>query len=219
MMNLNEFKRYIQTLIKEAANEQFDVDYLKNLKTFKDKVNYCKLTLGSPIGNGSSRMVFQIDDNKVLKLSKNTKGLSQNDFEYDVFLSSSDILVPIVFYADDNDSFIISEFVLPAKKQDFPKCVGLTFEEFILFLRRADYERNGTRSYMPKMEYKQFIQLLENDEWFHEIYEAIGNLDLSVADLMSLRNLGLTVRDGKPQIVLLDCGLNPSIYDNFYSHK
>lgn len=72
---------------------------------------------------------------------------------------------------------------------------------------------------MPKIEYNQFIQLLENDEWFHEIYEAIGNLDLSVADLMSLRNLGLTVRDGKPQIVLLDCGLNPSIYDNFYSHK
>lgn len=37
--------------------------------------------LGNPIGNGSSRMVFQISDERVLKVAKNAKGIAQNEAE------------------------------------------------------------------------------------------------------------------------------------------
>ena len=59
--------------INEAMNDTFSYEELGNIRTFSKRVAYCKQHLGNPIGNGSSRMVFQIDDEKVLKLAKSKR--------------------------------------------------------------------------------------------------------------------------------------------------
>lgn len=70
-------------ILSEAMMEGFRIDTLRNLSSFKKRVDYCKQYLGNPIGNGSSRIVFQIDDETVLKLAKNRKCITQNELEYD----------------------------------------------------------------------------------------------------------------------------------------
>ena len=64
--------------ISEEYPKDFDLNQFKSIKSFKGKVLYAKEKLGNPIGMGSSRVVFRVDDNKVLKLAKNPKGQAQN---------------------------------------------------------------------------------------------------------------------------------------------
>lgn len=47
--------------INEAMNDTFSYEELRNIRALSKRVAYCKQHLGNPIGNGSSRMVFQID--------------------------------------------------------------------------------------------------------------------------------------------------------------
>ena len=57
-----------QIRLFEAAKDGFSLDKLNTL-SYNKKVAYCKSFLGNPIGNGSSRMVFQIDDEKSTEIS------------------------------------------------------------------------------------------------------------------------------------------------------
>lgn len=61
----------------EAAMDGFSLEQLSNIRSFRDRLAYCKQMLGPSIGKGSSRIVFQIDDEKVLKLAMNGKGVAQ----------------------------------------------------------------------------------------------------------------------------------------------
>ena len=57
----------------EAAMEGFRLDAIVSARSFANRLAYCKQMLGTPIGNGSSRIVFQIDDETCLKLAKSKK--------------------------------------------------------------------------------------------------------------------------------------------------
>ena len=61
-----------------AMKEGFRLDMLISATSFKQRLAYCREMLGDPIGEGSSRIVFRIDDETVLKLAKNSKGIAQN---------------------------------------------------------------------------------------------------------------------------------------------
>ena len=56
-------------MLKEAMRDEFSFDKLKNIPSLKGRLEYCKQMLGYSIGSGSSRCVFQLDDEKVLKLA------------------------------------------------------------------------------------------------------------------------------------------------------
>ena len=61
----------VAKVLNEATDGRFSVDELNNIPYFRDREKYCEKHLGENIGRGSSRVVFQIDDNKVLKLAWN----------------------------------------------------------------------------------------------------------------------------------------------------
>ena len=115
--------------INEAMNDTFSYEELGNIRALSKRVAYCKQHLGNPIGNGSSRMVFQIDDEKVLKLAKNQKGIAQNNVEADWGAQNYGVL-PNLYKVADDDSYLVTEYVLPAKPQDFQVCLGMSFEDF-----------------------------------------------------------------------------------------
>ena len=75
--------------LQEAALDSFSLQELSNISSFRGRVQYCRQMLGFPIGNGSSRITFQIDDEKVLKLAKNEKGIAQNETEWDPLASQN----------------------------------------------------------------------------------------------------------------------------------
>lgn len=214
--NNNIIKIIIEEInkLKEAAMDNFSVKVLSGMRTFKEKIAYCKEMLGNPIGNGSSRTVFQISDEKVLKLAKNAKGIAQNKTEaepgkrhYNVF--------PKIFYVDDNYSFIISEYVLPCKKEDFQHVLGISFDEFIDFLKYTHnlYSIGKIPNRMPTQRYRE---LLNNDN-LSDICTYISDYNAPIGDFTVLGNLGLTVRDGETRIVFLDDGLNENVWNLYYN--
>ena len=213
----NQYK-LIKNKLNEAADNQFSVEELSNLRTFKERYNYCVEHLGKPQGKGSSRVCFQIDDEKILKLAWNSKGVAQNSNENDYYLDSIGI-VPHIYDSDDNGLWIISEFVLPARQRDFKECLGLTFYDFVKFIRssyvwRFSKSKSGYyNGYIYSLD--EYSDMCENED-LQSFDEYIGNYEPPLGDLTRLCNYGMTMRNGTPTIVLLDAGLSQEIWDNYY---
>lgn len=202
-------------LLKEAASKKFSLEELSNIPSFKGRYQYCLQNLGPTQGRGSSRVIFQLDDNRILKLALNNKGIAQNDAEDDGYLQQIGITPKI--YDNDNDyKWLVSEFVLPAKPQDFKECIGLTFDEFCKFIQTAFKERFGKRSYGTTYTYEEYCELLENNETCYDFDDYIGNFEPPMGDLLRIANYGMVKRYNNVEIVLLDSGLTQDIWNNYY---
>lgn len=202
--------------LNEAAMNDFSFETLVSMPTFPKKIEYCKQKLGNPIGSGSSRIVFQISDERVLKVAKNKKGIAQNEVEGDYGKQLYNIF-PELFNVDDNYLFIETEYVLPCKKEDFPQVLGITFEEFQEFIKCVynSYCRNG-KQLVTTMTQERFIELLESNDNLNDIRTYLADYqNEEIGDLLRLKNLGLVRRDGEERIVILDDGLNEETY-KFY---
>lgn len=130
---INNLKRYIKESVRQVLNEfmqeGFSFEKMNSLNK-ENRVAYCKQYLGEPIGEGSSRMVFEIDDAQVLKIAYgkfHKAGCAQNKAEYEISKNiKSPILVKTLYHSDDY-SWIISERVLPCEEVDFFKIMGLPY--------------------------------------------------------------------------------------------
>lgn len=204
--------KYIKKILTEAQNDNFSLEELSSINSFKSRYDYCVKNIGQPCGRGTSRAVFQLTDEKVLKLAYNQKGIAQNSAEDEPYISVS----PKIFDRDMDYKWLISEYVLPAKKQDFKECLGLTFEEFCSFLSASHKNHCNGRYYRQIMPREQYVELLDSNEDLYDFDEYIGNYQPPLGDLMRIINYGMVLRSNTPTIVLLDTGLTEEIYDNFY---
>ena len=208
----------IKDILNEAMNDTFSFDELDNINVISKRVAYCKQHLGNPVGNGSSRMVFQIDDEKVLKLAKNQKGIAQNSVEADWVAQNYGVL-PTLFKVADDYSYIITEYVLPSKAQDFKQCLGMSFNDFCEFVKKCYISYAGRRESFgvsSTIDDDKFSEMLENNEWLDQFYTYLSDYQPPVGDLLRIANYGLCQRDGQPEIVLLDSGLTQQVWDEYY---
>ena len=74
-------------MLLEAMDDSFDFEELSSLPSYNARLKYCTQHLGKHIGKGSSRVTFQIDDENVLKLAFNQKGVAQNIEEERAYLA------------------------------------------------------------------------------------------------------------------------------------
>lgn len=209
-------------LIKEAMMQNFSIDTLYSLPSYSAKVKYCKQMLGNPIGNGTSRMVFQIDDETVLKLAKNDKGIAQNEQEGqpDWYLETLGV-TPKVYHdynKTDDYTFIVSEYVIPAKKQDFIHCLGIDYDTFCRFII-ASYNQYARKKDWRGLNDYTFCELIEQNDDLRLFNDYMTNYQVNFGDIVRLANLGMVQRDGEAHIVILDSGLNDDIYYKFYRKK
>jgi hypothetical protein len=205
--------------LTEAQDSQFSLQTLSSFKYFKQRLEYCREHLGKITGNGSSRVVFQINDQTCLKLAKNQKGIAQNEHESEWYKQSLDCFPKIFDYDDANDSWIVCEYVLPAKPEDFKHCLGITWNEFVSFIVSCYNEYDGNRSrrtFYHKMPDEQFYNLIENNDTLHGIYDYITNYQDPMGDLISIENYGMVRRYNQDLIVILDHGLSDAIWDEYY---
>lgn len=63
---------------------------------------------------------------------------------------------------------------------------------------------------------EEFSEMCENNEWFESLYSYMADYQLPSGDLQRLANLGMVLRDGQLEIVILDSGLTQQIYDEYY---
>jgi predicted nuclease with TOPRIM domain len=115
----NEFEKEVS--LTESVNYPpgFDIKELKNIRSFAGRIKYINQHL-KKIGVGSARIVYQIDNDTVLKLAKNKKGIAQNDVEGDWGLHQMypDILPELIDKDEDDDLWIIKKFAKKSRRKN-----------------------------------------------------------------------------------------------------
>lgn len=208
--------------LNEAAMPGFNLQTLSSIKSFAGRLKYCKQMLGPSFGSGSSRIIFEIDDEKVLKLAKNKKGVAQNEFEEQTSRYGS--MVVHVFDCDDNYMWLVEENCVPAKEEDFERLIGLPFETYCDLIRfyYNRYCRNGRQTYLFTMTTDEADALVdklydEDDYGFvPRIFNLMGDYQLPFGDLTRISTYGMVMRDGSPELVVIDSGLSEEILNTYY---
>lgn len=132
---MNALKKLITETVRKHLLEYVQPSF--NFKDFTKAMHegysalfqYCTRTLGQKVGQGTARVVFDYEDDTVLKIAANDSGRSQNQQEYEVFKTvGNNPLIPRIYDAD-TDTFIwlLSETVLPCKEVDFEKILGIPY--------------------------------------------------------------------------------------------
>ena len=206
----------VRGVLSEASDGRFDVRELSSCRSYASRVRYCREHLGDPVGNGSSRMVFQIDDGTVLKLAKNEKGVAQNRVEGEYWKRNYDIF-PKIYEQDEDNLWIRCEYVLPAKAADFKKCLGVSFKDVCAFME-SEMSRWSRYGYRESMSYEECGRLVDEHPtgFFCDLESWMSNAQVTDRDVMYLRNWGLAMRDGQAMPVYLDHGLNQDVFDRYY---
>lgn len=207
-------------ILKEAMESRFSFEQLKHMRSFVERKKFCDKYLGKNVGRGSSRLVYQIDDTWVLKLAYNQKGVAQNEQEFNFSQENFVDVTPKVYEElsdTENYLFIVSEYVLPAKEEDFNHVFGISFEKFCSVLTTVEsyYSRKRFPSYSILSD-EEMEELEENSDNLREYVEYVSNYQPPLGDMLAMRNYGLTHRDGESYIVLLDSGLSDEIYNTYY---
>ena len=219
----NQFKN-----IFEARMDGFRIDFLTSCKSFNEKVKYCKQMLGFPIGNGSSRLVFQLDDETCLKLAKNQKGVAQNLAEISIASDGFVSYIPKVYNGSDEENglWIITQYVLPAKEGDFKKTMDIDFKDIKDFALNMDRSYDRKDSFLRKMAdsmihhlYQKYEDNEEAIELLNNIHELKASYDQFVGDLSRINNWGMVRENGKVYMVALDTGLSEEVFNQFYKRR
>lgn len=168
------------------------------------------------LGSGTSRMVFKLNDKKVLKLAKNQKGIEQNETEADIYLRQ---LYGIAdWYAVSSDGiWIVSELCTKARQADFKAKLGLSFADYCNYVGYINQERSHRKSWRSYPQPEKFYEYIEAENLLGGVYEYIGNWDPPVGDLQRISSYGIN-QEG--EIVIVDTGLSETVADKYYSrHK
>lgn len=129
--------------IKETKSFQ---DIVENM-SLKEIYEYATANF-KKLGEGEGRIVFDLDNGKVVKIARDRTGINQNKNEYLTYeaLSSNDIedIVPEVHWSDHKYRYLVSEFAAPISESEFGSKTGIPWElyEYELEDLRRAYERN-----------------------------------------------------------------------------
>ena len=199
-------------ILDEDYPPSFNMDNFKALGSFAARVRYCEEHL-QRISSGSARIVYKIDDEKVLKLAKNSKGLAQNEVEIsqgnDSYLKH--ILAKVFDYHSKN-LWVEMELARKVTNGIFKKIVGMDFDRFVDGIH---YFGLNSKYFVDSV--KALNQEMWENEFTYEILDYIGSYKISKGDLMKKSTFGVVKRNGEDDIVIIDYGLTSDVYDSYYS--
>lgn len=218
------FYRLNENNIEEDYPVEFDMSKFKSIPSFSQRIKYCTNLLGQSIGVGSSRRVFPIDDEKVLKLAMNKKGLAQNEAECDWYLQKTGICAK-VYDADEQYRWIEMQRAKKAKPSDFQRLTGYPFKFLQAFVSWAHTQYATRRDWFRNTDYDEEInKLLDSDEYYDTIFASINDYMCNTGleaygDLQRISSWGVVSENGQERLVLIDFGLNDEVAKQHYGFR
>lgn len=222
----------------DDITDSFSIEFVKTnkWKNASELINYCDRYGLYKAGEGASRIVYQISDEHVLKIEKDSRFESRNQNEQEVatFRTLNDEmkqLVPNIIDYDKNNLkplWIIAEQVLPAKYADFQKILGFDFgsyesSEDIRQMKQdlQDYSKYDGKtvnrfsfnlmdfleSYGNNDDFEIYFDQIKNNQWLKDLYMLLNNNVVSYWELENINNWGLVKRNGEPKLIVLDIGI------------
>ena len=230
---------------KMRSNFFQELDTYASVEDYGDCFKLCRQYLGDKIGSGSSRVVFQLDDEKVLKLAMSEQGVAQNKAEINAYKKTTKYkdLFPQIFSVGHNDTYFITEYVLPLNTlsntpqgddymDDIYNCLGVTKNSYINLMEfiECNLYKNNSNLNIEQLKQTQFeagvsvydfmnTKMKENANFNLLMQYLLDNPNL-VGESFKQPNMGMTERNGQPWIVILDNGWDGDVaqlynYPNF----
>lgn len=208
---------FIDSIIDEDYPATWNIDEFKKLNSFNDRIKYCEEHL-TRISSGSSRIVYKIDDIKVLKLAKNKKGLVQNEveIEYGQYNDLKYILARVFEY-DENNLWVEMELAQKLTNSKFKQIVGIDFEAYGKLLNNYGIESGAMKKGHKYTIPQELVDWSWENEFMYDIYQYIGGYDVPPYDLTRLSSYGIVKRDGVDTIIIIDYGLTEEVASTYYS--
>lgn len=204
----------IESIIDEEYPISWDVEKFKTLHSFAARKRYCDENL-TKISSGSGRIVYKIDNEKVLKLARNTKGVEQNGNE--AAWKDDGYYQPIlarIFEYHQKDYWLEMELARRVKPTDFKRLLNYSVNDLGRYLSNKYNENNGKRSIYSL---DDTIKNIINESPFAEHLLSYSlDSDCQVGDFNKLSSYGLVNRDGEDTIVVVDYGLTQSTWSDYY---
>jgi len=211
----SQFMNLIQRDIDEDYPLSWNIEEFKNLKSFNKRIKYCEQNL-QRISSGTSRIVYKIDETKVLKLAKNEKGVAQNTTEMNFSEDYLwDMVVAKLFDYDEDGLWVEMELARKVTTSIWNKIVGIPIDIFRDGTRFMEQQKGSVKTLYRLKEPERMEELYEND-FTSTILDLIANYDVGSGDFGKLSTYGLVNRDGKDEIVIIDYGLTNEVYDSYY---
>jgi len=206
-------------MLGEDYPSSFDMDVFKSLNSFSKRIKYCEENL-KRISSGSSRIVYMIDNEKVLKLAKNDKGLAQNEVEaeYSNYSDISDIAARVFDVHPDN-LWIEMELARKLTSSDFKRISGFDWKDFQVAIYNYGLDVSGSSRRGGKIDLDQEIYqaMWDNEGFVYDMFNFMGNYGIPAGDLRRTSSYGIVKRNGQDVIVMIDYGLTSEVYDSYYS--
>lgn len=203
-----------KTYLVEAYPETFSFEEFNNIRSYNGKLKYANQRL-KKISSGSSRVVYQIDNEKVLKIAKNKKGLAQNESEADWSKEAYDVTAKVF---ETNPDFFWVEMELAKKLTPtrFKQLTGISIQDMQTAMRVLREKMRPIKNLAPaKLSPESEKELYEN-EFYLDIERFIADYDMETGDFGRLNSYGEVIRDGQPKVVLVDFGVTQDVWNNYY---
>jgi hypothetical protein len=177
---------------------------LSDIKSYDDRVKFLE-GMFEKLGEGSSRVVFKMDDKNIIKCAINERGIAQNLAEGNPRMQRS--CTNDIAAVDAKGKWLIMRFTESITKERFKELTGLSFDPFF---EAIHYKfNNESDNWSPPRDYEKIEK--------HPLFECVANLifdmDMQIGDLAKIN--GWSELDGRP--VLRDTGLTREIFQDMYA--
>lgn len=224
-MKLIITEEQFKKLVKEMAYpSSFNFEEFGQCRSFAERVKYCESHL-QRIASGSSRIVYKVDDEKVLKLAKNQKGIAQNEVEYRLGTEPYYQCFADIYEYDKNGLWIEMALCQKAKKSDFKAIYGVPFEVLccMIYDQSNNFKNSRYGRFNPYEKYRETVQQIWDGEetdlqiLFINVQEYIGSEMLeSVGDLCRISSWGI---NPEGYFTLIDYGVDDDVAEQYYGRS
>lgn len=213
----------LYSILFERFPPNFDVDSFIETPP-EEQTKYVKTTLKDRfLGLGSGREVFQINDDEVLKISRerNIKGIKQNRTEIILHQKYPTVTAKIIAYDTINQNWLVAELVKPFNSEaEFKQTTGIGFDLVKLLISKfvagtSLEDLKNSKNTGENLLYKKF----ELSNWLtqaEELEAFVLKEKMYVEDLLVFAHWG---RNAEGNAVLMDYGLNNKTVKRYYKDK
>jgi len=206
-------REYVEEVLSEDYPSSFNFSEFNSIKSYNGKLKYANERL-QKLGSGSARVVYKVDDEKVLKIAKNKKGIAQNSVEVEGWLQNYGIVAKI-FESDNDDFWIEMEWAKKIAPKRFKEITGVDIKKLwsYLFYDKSNYTKTMGLT-------KEEIDYMNENEFVADLISFIHDRDMIYpGDFGKISTYGEVMREGSPSIVLIDFGLSSSVYYDYYDKR
>jgi hypothetical protein len=213
---MTQYRSFYTDTVNEDYPAAWNKEEFEKIRSFAGKLKYANERL-TKLATGSGRAVFKIDEQKVLKIAKNKKGLAQNSVEGEAFIQNFSIVAKtfdVGDYLDNGPFWVEMELAKKVGKPRFKQLNGISVEDTERYLTKF-FGKARSWAGMGDEEAEAYHE----NEFIQEMMNLVGNYDMSTGDFGRTSTYGEVMRDGVPKIVLVDFGLTNQVWDDYYKVK